>query len=132
MATAILGGCTGMPSGDLDPVSATTVPTSEYDAVAVEATPHPGLESLPWTLEGMSTDGRTLYLTVGIAGGCRVIGTQLAVEQATTYVRITSAIAEDNEGNCAAMLQTRDVQIQLTKPLGSRRLIHAPMGTIDS
>lgn len=92
------------------------------------ATPSPGLQSLPWVLMGTSPDQKTLYLTIGVGGGCPTTYFELAVEEGRNHVRITSAVAESRGPDCAASLKTSDVRVVLANPLGQRTLIHAPLG----
>lgn len=124
----MLVGC-GAPSGERDPLTATTVPpAADYPLATVVASPSVGLDSLPWVLHGVSPDSRTLYLSVGVGGGCPVTTTELAVEEQPDYVRITSAVAESGGPDCDASLKTRDVTVALGSPLADRALIHAPLG----
>ena len=124
----LLGACGSAPPGESDPVTATTIPTSDFPLTTATATPSPGLQSLPWVLMGTSTDHKTLYLNIGVGGGCPTTSSELAVEEDHNYVRITSAVAESGGPDCASSLQTRDVRDVLANPLGQRTLIHAPLG----
>lgn len=124
----VLGACGSAPPGESDRVTATTMPTADFPLTTATATPSPGLQSLPWVLMGTSPDHKTLYLNIGVGGGCPTTSSELAVQEGDHYVRITSAVAEAGGPDCAASLETSDVRVVLANPLGERTLVHAPLG----
>jgi hypothetical protein len=125
----VLVGCQAAPLGVADPLEATTPPTGTFSAAPVVDELSVNRVIFPWTLLGMSADGRRLFITYGVGDGCGDYEAHVYVQQTAAYVAIASAptgpgAVAGSSGTCAAMLKTADGYVDLAEPLGTRQLIH--------
>lgn len=125
-----LVGCQSAVSGRVDPLDATTAPTGIFAPAPVVNELPANRVTLPWSLVGMSSDGRRLFISYGVGDGCGDHEGCLFVREAPEYVGIASAPVasgpfDRSAGNaCAAVLKTANGYVDLTDPLGARKLIH--------
>ncbi len=110
-------------------MDATTPPTDTFSAAPVVDELSVNRVTLPWTLLGMSADGRRLFISYGVGDGCADYEGHVYVQQTAEYVAIASAptgsgAVAGSSGTCAAMLKAADGYIDLSEPLGSRKLLH--------
>lgn len=115
-----------------DPLTATaTAPTPAPGVIAptpgplrvLTGPPSHGATSLPWSLQQLGADGRTL--TIYFPASCVAIaGVQLT--ETTSAVTLT-VWGVTGSGACAASLAYGFGAVTLTAPLGDRALLHAPV-----
>lgn len=131
---AVAGCQSPLPPGTPDPLEVTASPTASIPPAPVVYELAPHRVTLPWTLLGMSADKRRIFISYGIGDGCGDYEGHVYVQQTSEYVAIASAptgsgaVARPPGTVCAAMLKTADGYVDLTEPLGSRRLIHLDHG----
>lgn len=133
LVVLVLVGCQGapVPGGAPDPLEATAVPSGVFPPAPLTTAAPTNRVGLPWTLRGMSPDGRRLYLSYGVGDGCGDYVGQVFVEETDRYVAIASlpvagASASRSGNACAAVLKTQDGYVDLTRPLWERPLMHFP------
>ncbi|WP_378099661.1 hypothetical protein [Cellulomonas sp. T2.31MG-18] len=78
---------------------------------------------MPWSLHGISADGRTL--TVVFPASCVSVKGVQREESANTVVLTVWAVT--GTGACAASLSFTFATVGLAAPLGDRLLLHAPV-----
>lgn len=83
----------------------------------------------PWTVVGVSTDGRKLLLHTGGASGLRVRYAGSAVRETTSSVEIGlyRIQLKHNDTGAISAVDPLPVLIVLKQPLGHRSLLHAPI-----
>lgn len=71
---------------------------------------------------------RALAISYVAGGGC-LIFERLDVQQTATAVRIAPLVRREHSGGrvCPPLLQLQRATVSLSQPLGTRRLIHAPV-----
>ncbi|GEM_PF-6936841 len=123
-AVLMVSGCAATPPGQADPLTATTPIQSSQPPAPIATTMPAGSSSSPWTLLGMSADGRRLYLDYGTGDPCSE-SAGLFVEETTASVTLTASTVVVKSGdNCASRLNSTDGYVDLKSPLGGRALIH--------
>lgn len=117
-------------------VTPSDIPTAVPSTLADRVTPAPtirhtdaaSLTSSPWTLVAISANRRMITIKANQGGGCDHPG-GVEVTQTSTHVEIASLYQSGNQTpgtNCLAYLATPIWALTLTRPLGTRTLIHAP------
>jgi hypothetical protein len=139
VSVVLLAGCTApsahpptpLPSGPAVVDSRTPGPRAAKlgpaptPAVSLSAHDTIGLESTPW--EFVRATGTTLTIRYVAGGGCSA-WRGVRVAQAAKSVELWTTVQTDHgQQACADYLATGSATIQLTRPLGSRRLLHAPV-----
>lgn len=114
-----------------DPLTATALPAEPDGGIQPTPAPLPVLTklpsrsatSLPWSLQAISADGRTL--TVVFPASCVSVKGVQREELANTVVLTIWAVT--GSGACAASLTLMFATVRLAAPLGDRQLLHAPV-----
>ena len=84
-----------------------------------------GTRSEGWTLTGMDSDGRRLFITYAIGDPCSESAGVLVEESARTVTLTATTRVVRGGGNCQSVLRTAEGYVDLKQPLGTRRLLHA-------
>lgn len=129
-AATMVGCSSNSPGADIgstvDPMTATTPATP--GAAAHLITTSTGQVSIPWTLRGLSNNGRRLEITfqVGSPGCNRLVGVDLRQSNSKVWMAVlTSPVG--NHSACAGDAVGYDQYVTLKSTLGKRRLVHAPI-----
>jgi hypothetical protein len=87
------------------------------------------LDGDPWTVDGISSDGRKLLLHTGGASGTRLRYSGSAVRESNSSVEIGLYLIQlkRNDGGGISAVNPLPVLIELQRPLGTRALLHAPI-----
>lgn len=86
-----------------------------------------GSSSSPWTLLGISSNGRRLYLNYGTGDDCSASAGVLVEEGPKTVTITATTRVVKNVANCGSNLNSTNGYVDLKDPLGSRKLIHASL-----
>lgn len=119
-------GCgSGSGSGSDGPAAAPSAPAASAPAASVPGEAVTELISVPWRLAG--TDGTLLEIRVSGAG-CVSFQNVEVTETAKAVTIAAMSVKDVTPGVfCSAELTTEQVPTSLERPLGKRRLVHAPV-----
>ena len=122
----LMSACSSVPAGEPDPLTATTAVTGSTVPAPLATHMALGTQSEGWTLTGMDSDGRRLFITYALGDPCSESAGVLVEESAKT-VTLTATTRKVRGGNCQSVLRSAEGYVDLQQPLGTRTLLHASM-----